>query len=174
MDARDGGTRTARTSSGAPVTRTSGRIDSVDARPGHDADDSAGSRRSRSHVRHHAMRRVNVNWRAASEPAPQRRSERTVDSCRVLAKTRHIEPTILLARCLSRGLRSDSPQILDLLRRRELRPAELGSIVRGDPAHACFHLRVLRQSGLITTERRGGTLLYRSNPRGSASGVSVD
>jgi ArsR family transcriptional regulator, arsenate/arsenite/antimonite-responsive transcriptional repressor len=54
-------------------------------------------------------------------------------------------------------------KILDLLRRRDLRPSELAQSFAVTQPTLSFHLRVLRQSGLITSERRGKALLYRAN-----------
>lgn len=54
-------------------------------------------------------------------------------------------------------------KILDLLRRRALSASELGQSFKVARPTLSFHLGVLRQSGLITFERRGGSLWYHAN-----------
>jgi DNA-binding transcriptional ArsR family regulator len=54
-------------------------------------------------------------------------------------------------------------KILDLLRRRDLAVAEIAQSFAVTRPTLSFHLRVLRQAGLVHYERRGRGLVYSAN-----------
>jgi DNA-binding transcriptional ArsR family regulator len=55
-------------------------------------------------------------------------------------------------------------KILDLLRKRDLQVGEISQAFRVSAPTLSFHLRVLRQAGLVIARRRGRNLVYHADP----------